>query len=87
MSGRTRPHLEHHRHTASHHKCAAAFRGLYDNAVNIVAVGIGLGFKVGAADKVDHPAAAVDAEFGRVVAAADAVDTAAPVTLGVTCVV
>ena len=33
----------------------------------------GWGFKVGAADKAHYPAAAVDAEFGRVGPAADAV--------------
>ena len=40
--------------------------------VTVVAVGIGRYFKVGNADKADHPTAAVDAELGRV-AAADAV--------------
>ena len=37
-----------------------------DQVVNIVAAGVGGRFMVRAADKAHHPAAAVDAELGRV---------------------
>ena len=53
-----------------------------DQVANIVAAGVGGRFMVRAADKADHPAAAVDAELGRVGTAADAEADARPHHIG-----
>ena len=63
-------------HAAGGGDGVARLGGCYDQVIDIVAACISRGFKVGAADKADHPAA-VDAEFGRVGTAADAVTDAA----------
>ena len=73
-AGRCFHHIAHrHRHAAGGDKGVSAFRGLDDDVITVVTARIGRVFKVGTADKADHPAAAVDAELGRVVPAADAV--------------
>ena len=69
-------------HAAGAHKGVVHFGGLYDDVVNVVAAGIGRRFKIWTADKAHHTAAAVDAELGRVVPAADAVADAAPRQVG-----
>ena len=70
-----RSHIAHighrHRHALGDGVGVVGLGGGNDNVVNIVAVGIGKRVKVGAADKAHHPAAAVDAEFGRVGTTAD----------------
>ena len=65
-------HIGHrHRHALGDGVGVVGLGGGNDNVVNIAAGRAGWGLKVGAADKAHHPAAAVDAEFGRVGTAAD----------------
>ena len=73
--GEHRGHIAHighrHRHALRDGVGVARLGGGNDQVVNIVAAGVGGRFMVRAADKAHHPAAAVDAELGRVGTAAD----------------